>query len=222
MKTADDRAAYAKRLADNDSEFKSHMSELDIHVKQVVMNGLKRRKCGGFVGQEELDCPQASTVVSVNSEAGLELRKRLGILWPADVYERATGRKPKPNQLTKIVQGGETLTGILRPRSDGMEVGCTEVFDVKKSFASTAKDIANSEVALNEKEISGAWKRSREAMAFDAASEAVTNPEHPDEPETQLVMRGIKRKGAVDDFDDLMDFDTVGVEVSGCAGDCCQ
>ncbi|CAE7294669.1 unnamed protein product, partial [Symbiodinium necroappetens] len=208
IESATDKNAHAKKLAEDRKSYDRHMELVEAHEKQALEAGAKKRKIGSHVSEGDL----RDTQVTVNSTAGLELRTCLGILWPQEIYERKHGVKLQDKDLTCINQAGQVLKGVLRPKSDGMEQGCTEIFDVRQSFAAKAVTEADSATAISEKEVDVAWAR-----AHGRHSLGVTTPEDAEGnmgPPSLSMKQGVKRP-APDDFDDLMAFDSDFFSVSG-------
>ncbi|CAE7895081.1 unnamed protein product [Symbiodinium necroappetens] len=184
----------------------------DVHKYEQQQNEslAKRRKTGGYVPDQGAEYSLNDNVVQVTDQQGLELRTCLGILWPVEAYEAKWGRKPIDKQVTKIKQGGRVLSGVLLPRSFGLEAGCTEVFDVKSSSASNVVTTADANTAINEKEMGAAWSRARDLHSFSTR----TKPESEDCPEVSTLAPSQKRKKN-DDFDDLLEFDAGMLSIEG-------
>ncbi|CAE7512716.1 unnamed protein product [Symbiodinium sp. CCMP2592] len=189
------------------------MSDVHKYEQQQNETLAKRRKTGAHVPQQGAEHSLNDHVVQVTDQQSLELRTCLGILWPENVYESKFGQKPNPKQITKIKQGGTSLTGVLLPRSEGLEPGCTEVFDVKQSAATNVVTTADANTAINAKEMTGAWERARDMHNFATRTKAETE----NSPEVHTLAQAGKRK-RVDEFDDLMEFDYGMLSIEG-AGD---
>ncbi|CAE7242066.1 unnamed protein product [Symbiodinium sp. CCMP2592] len=187
------------------------MAEVDAYEAQQLESLRKRRKTGAYIPSQP-EAPIPDRTIALNEESGLELRTCLGVLWPADSYENKFGRKPTAKQMTTIKQGGQQITGVLLPQSDGMGPGCTEVFDVKKSTASSVTTAATSDTALNEQEVDGAWNRLRDSRALSVGSKQDA------EAGDVFGLQGVKRKAA-DDFDDLLDFSNTSFSFEGILGE---
>ncbi|CAE7749628.1 unnamed protein product, partial [Symbiodinium sp. CCMP2456] len=212
----DKRSKYLKELQDNDEVYESHKRDLDTYEASRIDSYAKRRKTGKPLPENpELEDEDLDTKVKTAQEQALEIRTCLGasaddsvaftcVLWPVEMVEQVQGRKVKPSEITKIQQGGETLSGILMPKSKGVPDGATEVYDIKKSGACKVKTAASSESALFQNELSNSWAAAQAAHSFSASTHEVDG-----QPLVQL--KGQKRAKA-DEFDDLMDFD---VSVSG-------
>ena len=208
LTSSDAKSTYAKKLASDEKAYKEHMKDLAAHEQDHLQTLRKRQASGKPISREEEDLPAMDQTVNLTSEAGLEMRKLLGVLWPLDVYERVVGKKPLQSQISKITQGGEVLAGVLRPKSEGQPEGTTEVYDVKKSYGSNIVQAASSKDAIFEEEVSGAWDKVKKLSTM-SAEECVVG--QGDSAETLIQLRsGLKR--SADDFDSLMDW---GPSVSG-------
>ena len=117
------------------------------------------------------------------------------------------GRKAKQAEITKITQGSTTLVGVLRPRSCGLLDGCTEVYDIKKAPACKVSQMATSTEAMFDGEVDNAWQKAQRDQSFGVSS---VDMEGTNMLQLQSSGKSGKRKAA-DEFDDLMDFETVTV-----------
>ena len=199
ISTAEQKATYARSLSQNEELYKEHMADLEI-VQNAQFEVFQRRKDSGkALSTSDTPEMESERIISLNAESGLEMRKLLGVLWPAALYEKKTGKKLTAASLTKITQNGETLEGVLRPKSEGTPEGTTEIYDVKRSYAANVAKAASTEDALFQEEVSGAWNKVRKVTEV-SAQEVV------DEAGETLVQLSGGVKKARDDFDDLMDF----------------
>ena len=196
--TSEQRAGLAKQLATDDASYENHMSDVTTYEQNHAATLEKRQKDGRALPDPETPEKQPQTV-NMSNEAGLEMRKLLGVLWPTSVYETVEGKK-YTGQLTTINLGGESLTGVLRPRSCGLPEGATEVYDMKRSYGSTVVQAANSEDALFKDEVQGQWDKVRRLASF--SGDVHTN----DSGEQAIQLHQGLKAGKDDPFDDLMDF----------------
>ena len=100
---------------------------------------------------------------------------------------------------------------MLLPRSDGLDPGCTEVFDVKKSAAANVVTTADANTAINAKEMGGAWDRARDMHNFSTRTKAETE----NSPEVHTLTPSSSKRKRVDEFDDLMEFDAGMLHIEG-------
>ena len=164
--TTEDRSKFAKKLSENEAEYSTHMEAVGLYEQQQLQSLQKRRKLGQAVSDKDVEAPHQQEAVALNSTAGLELRTSLGVLWPLSTFEKTFGKKAAPGEITKVKQDGQELTGVLLPRSAGMDVGCTEMFDVKTAFANRTRQAASSDNAFSSDEVGSTWSKVGRVMIW--------------------------------------------------------
>ena len=112
LKSSHDKNVYAEKLTTCAQAYEDHVDVLLEHEK--IMRGEAPRVYKKRVDGLDVAAPQVA--VSTHVQTGLELKKLIGVMWPASAFEDEFKRKPHAHEISTIAQGPVTLTGVLLPK----------------------------------------------------------------------------------------------------------
>ncbi len=134
---------------------------------------------------------KAKTTVTARNSSYFEAKKFLGILWPAALYVKQFGKKPKRCDIGSYPVNGQQIKGVLRPRSEGEIPGTYEIHTVSQQGADLQAVLADTDDMDND-EVAAVFASAQKRQRITAMNKKGKDGE------VSVVLKG----GAMDDDND--------------------
>ena len=108
-----------------------------------------------------------STQSKVHTSDGvsLEMKKKMGIFWPIEIYEAIEKKKLAVKDQVTMNDGFKNIKGVIRPSSEGCPDGCIEVTQNRTARAELSNKIYDTDTAIRDGIGETFWQQARDQLA---------------------------------------------------------
>lgn len=206
---AEEYAEYAGKKDDLDKQmeeesfysgFMALVDTIEEEENEGGRQGRKRKASAAFKSDGAGDNMHSGKQVrvTVNDHHGIECRKKIGVFWPAKLYESHFKQRAPKAKLTSCPDGSTNVKGVMMPSTAGFMDGCTEVFGVHRQEAVKGGVLWDSTTARRDGSGQALWDVARGSLALKSKVKGEGDKQY-----LSLSTGGTKRSRKGEDADPL-------------------